>query len=76
MARSGDGLEDIILRLPASLRSRAEEMAASEELSLNLFVATAIAERLQRLQLSHCLGISDQDELRHRRVGEGLPLIH
>lgn len=76
MARSEDSLEEIVLRLPASLRNRAEEMAAREELSLNLFVATAIAERLQRLQLSHCVGGSDEDEFRHNPVGEGLPLIH
>ena len=76
MARSGDGLEDLVLRLPASLRNRAEEMAASEELSLNLFVATAIAERLQRLQLSYCLSGGDDEEFRHSPVGEGHPLIH
>lgn len=76
MARSEDGLEDLLVRLPAALRVRAEEMAAREELSLNLFVATAIAERLQRLQLSECMDGSAKDEFRRDPVGDGLPLIH
>jgi len=55
-------LEDVVLHLPASLRDRAEAMANRECLSLNLFVLMAIAEKLQRLQLQHCLDTSERDE--------------
>ncbi|HSU18801.1 MAG TPA: hypothetical protein VLI45_03575 [Acidobacteriaceae bacterium] len=52
MAVGHDGLQDVLLHLPASLRDRAEEMASRECLSLNLFLVMAVAEKLQRLQLS------------------------
>lgn len=55
--------QDLVLRLPDSLRDRAEEMASRECLSLNLFVLTAIAEKIQRMQLQECLQITERDEL-------------
>jgi hypothetical protein len=62
MARCKQELEDVILHLPASLRDRAEEMASRECLSLNLFVLMALAEKLQRLQLQHCLELNEKDD--------------
>jgi hypothetical protein len=62
MPLGDQGLEDVILRLPASLRSRVEEMANRECLSLNLFVLMAIAEKLQRLQLQHCMDTTDRED--------------
>lgn len=56
-------LQDLVLRLPDSLRDRAEEMASRTCLSLNLFVLTAIAEKIQRMQLEECLQISERDDL-------------
>jgi hypothetical protein len=53
-------LQDVVLQLPASLRDRAEEMALRESVSLNLFVLTALAEKLQRMQLDACFGGSDE----------------
>jgi hypothetical protein len=63
MAASDQGFQDFVLLLPAALRDRAEEMASRESLSLNLFILMAIAEKLQRTQLQHCLESSERDEL-------------
>lgn len=71
-----DRLQQILLQLPPSLRERAEEMASHEHQSLNLFVATAIAEKLQRLQLQECLDISEQDELRLMPRDKDVALVH
>jgi hypothetical protein len=38
-------------------------MASRESISLNLFVLMAIAEKLQRLQLQHCLELSEKEAL-------------
>jgi hypothetical protein len=62
MPDNSQKLENVILQLPAALRERAEEMAARESLSLNTFLATAVAEKLLQLQLQQCLGISDRDQ--------------
>ena len=75
MAVGHDGLQDVLLHLPASLRDRAEEMASRECLSLNLFLVMAVAEKLQRLQLSG--GQSrDQDLPTARIVAHRPDLIH
>jgi hypothetical protein len=71
-----DRLQQMILQLPPSLRERAEEMASHEHLSLNLFVAIAIAEKLQHLQLQQCLDISEQDELHLTANAKDLALVH
>ena len=63
MAFSDEGLQDVVLHLPATLRDRAEEMASRECLSLNLFVLMAIAEKLQRMQLEHCLEVGEREKL-------------
>jgi hypothetical protein len=63
MAHAKHELQDLVLQLPSSLRERAEQMAAFECVSLNLFVAIAVAERLQRLQLQLCLELSDDRKL-------------
>ena len=76
MAARDQGFQDFVLLLPAPLRERAEEMASREALSLNLFILTAIAEKLQRTQLQHCLGISERDELSATKNSFGNPLIH
>jgi hypothetical protein len=76
MSLSEDSLGQILLQLPLSLRERTAEMASREHLSLNLFVAIAIAEKLQRLQLQQCLDISEQDELPFAPRAGYLPLIH
>lgn len=76
MARADQGLQDVILHLPASLRERAEEMAGDECVSLNLFVLTAIAEKLQRMQLQHCLEITERDELARAINAVRTELIH
>lgn len=62
MATRDHELQDLVLRLPDSLRDRVDEMASRECLSLNLFVLTAIAEKIQRMQLQECLQITDRDE--------------
>lgn len=74
MAAIKQELEDVVLHLPASLRDRAEEMASRECLSLNLFVLMALAEKLQRLQLQHCLELAEKEET-HGAPAAG-PLIH
>ncbi|HZQ43380.1 MAG TPA: hypothetical protein VFA99_09015 [Acidobacteriaceae bacterium] len=76
MAASDQGFQDFVLLLPAALRDRAEEMASRESLSLNLFILMAIAEKLQRTQLRHCLEDSDRDELRGVRDSFSNLLIH
>lgn len=63
MAHAKQELQNLVLQLPSSLRERAEQMAAFECVSLNLFVAIAVAERLQRLQLQQCLELSDDRKL-------------
>ena len=76
MALVKQELEDVVLRLPATLRDRAEEMASRECVSLNLFVLTAVAEKLQRLQLQHSLDGSDKDELKTDGTNDGPFLVH
>jgi hypothetical protein len=76
MALGDDGLQDMVLQLPISLRARAEEMAAHECLSLNLFIASAIAERIQRLQLQICLDAVEHDEFTLSPPGEGIAQLH
>ncbi|HEX5283070.1 MAG TPA: hypothetical protein VFW30_03035 [Bryocella sp.] len=76
MAARDQGFQDFVLLLPAPLRDRAEEMASRESLSLNLFILTAIAEKLQRAQLHNCLGISERDERSAARNSAGNLLIH
>jgi hypothetical protein len=76
MAIENQGLEDVVLHLPASLRDRAEEMASRECLSLNLFVLMAVAEKLQRLQLQHVLEISEKEEIHSSINSLGDSLVH
>lgn len=63
MAQGNHRLQDVVLHLPASLRDRVEEMASRESVSLNLFVVMAVAEKVQRLQLQHCLQLTDKEAL-------------
>ena len=77
MAAEDQGLQDVVLHLPASLRDRAEEMASRECLSLNLFVLMAVAEKLQRLQLQYCLESNEREELRSSATNPiGDSLVH
>ena len=76
MATENRGMQDVILHLPMALRDRAEEMASRESLSLNLFVLMAVAEKLQRLQLQHVLGISEQEEIHSTIDPRGDSLVH
>lgn len=76
MALRDTGLQDILLQLPSSLRDRAEEMASRERLSLNLFVATAVAEKLQRLQMEACLGITEREDFPLSSPHDALTLVH
>lgn len=76
MAFGDEGLQDVVLHLPAPLRNRAEEMANRECLSLNLFVLMAIAEKLQRMQLEHCLEITEHEELPGATIAFSNRLIH
>jgi hypothetical protein len=76
MAGENQGLQDVVLHLPAALRDRAEEMASRESLSLNLFVLMAVAEKLQRLQLQYCLDLSERDEARSTAGPVGDSLVH
>lgn len=76
MASENQGLQDVVLHLPAALRDRAEEMASRECLSLNLFVLMAVAEKLQRLQLQHLLDLSEKEEIHNIANPVGDPLVH
>ena len=76
MALEDQGLQDVVLHLPAALRDRAEEMASRESLSLNLFVLMAVAEKLQRLQLQHLFEISEKEELHGAISSTGDSLVH
>jgi hypothetical protein len=76
MAFEDQGLQDVVLHLPAALRDRAEEMASRESLSLNLFVLMAVAEKLQRLQLQHLFEISEKEELHGAISSTGDSLVH
>ena len=76
MAFEDQGLQDVVLHLPAALRNRAEEMASRESLSLNLFVLMAVAEKLQRLQLQHLFEISEKEELHGAISSTGDSLVH
>lgn len=76
MAFEDQGLQDVVLHLPAALRDRAEEMASRESLSLNLFVLMAVAEKLQRLQLQQILEISEKEEMRSASNLNGDWLVH
>lgn len=72
MAKGDHRLQDVVLHLPTSLRDRAEEMATRECVSLNLFMVLALAEKLQRLQLQHCLELSEKEALAREANGEVL----
>ena len=76
MAIENQGLQDVVLHLPAALRDRAEEMASRECLSLNLFVLMAVAEKLQRLQLQHLLDIGEKEEIHSLKNLAGDSLVH
>jgi hypothetical protein len=76
MAFEDQGLQDVVLHLPAALRDRAEEMASRECLSLNLFVLMAVAEKLQRLQLQYVLELSEKEEIHSVRKPSGDSLVH
>ena len=76
MASENQGLQDVVLHLPAALRDRAEEMASRESLSLNLFVLMAVAEKLQRLQLQHILEITEKEEIHSTTKQAGDSLVH
>lgn len=75
MALEDQGLEDLVLRMPAALRDRVEETAARECLSLNLFVLMAVAEKLQRLQLQQSFA-TERDELASGMNAISNPVIH
>lgn len=75
MAFEDQGFDDVILHVPASLRERAEEMATRESISLNLFVLTAVAEKLQRMQLQYCLDLKEEHASPAQNAGV-FPLIH
>lgn len=71
-----EGIEDLVLHLPAPILERAEEMASRECLSLNLFLVIAVAEKLQRLQLDSCFETeSTQESGREARSGVS-PNVH
>ena len=70
MAQGDQRLQDFVLRLPSSLRDRAEEMATHESISLNLFIMLALAEKLQRLQLQQCLELSEKEALARDANGD------
>ncbi len=76
MAFENQGLQDVVLHLPAALRDRAEEMASRESLSLNLFVLMAVAEKLQRLQLQYILELSEKEEIHSVTSAIGDSLVH
>jgi hypothetical protein len=76
MAAENQGLQDVVLHLPAALRDRAEEMASRESLSLNLFVLMAVAEKLQRLQLQQILELSEKEEIHSVIKPSGDSLVH
>ena len=76
MACENQGLQDVVLHLPAALRDRAEEMASRESLSLNLFVLMAVAEKLQRLQLQHVLELNEKEEIHSVANPAGDSLVH
>jgi hypothetical protein len=76
MAIKNSAATPILLDLPPSLRERAEEMASSERLSLGLFVATAIAEALQRKQLQRCLDTAENPRPVKLPPDDGAALIH
>jgi hypothetical protein len=76
MAIENQGLEDVVLHLPAALRDRAEEMASRECLSLNLFVLMAVAEKLQRLQLQRVLELSEKEDIHSEMNRSGDSLVH
>jgi hypothetical protein len=76
MAAENQGLQDVVLHLPAALRDRAEEMASRESLSLNLFVLMAVAEKLQRLQLQQILELSEKEEIHSMIKSTSDSLVH
>jgi hypothetical protein len=71
-----EGIDDLVLHLPAALRERAEEMASRESISLNLFLLMAVAEKLQRLQLQGCFELSKEQEARHDAGIGSWPIVH
>ena len=65
------------LRLPVSIKSEAERLAASKGTSLNQFVATAVAEKVAALRTASYFAERRRradweafDRLMHRRGGE------
>ncbi|MGA2229703.1 MAG: toxin-antitoxin system HicB family antitoxin [Tepidisphaeraceae bacterium] len=49
-------MSTISLRLPQSLHKRVRELAAREEISINQFIATAVAEKMSALLTVEYLG--------------------
>lgn len=76
MAARNDRFRELQLQLPTTLSDRAEEMALRECQSLNLFVATAIAEKLHRLQMQATHDVPENTELVWPAARNGLRLIH
>lgn len=54
------------LRLPVSLRDTANQMALRDGVSLNYFIAVAVAEKISRLQLETQAQLRAVDK--HRRI--------
>lgn len=75
MSYRTEGLQEVLLHLPASLRDRAEEMASRECLSLNLFLVMAVAEKLQRLQMQS-VELTKHEDLALLSAGGGTDLVH
>ena len=50
-------MSTISLRLPASLHEKARELAKQENVSINQFVATALAEKLSALMTEEYLQV-------------------
>jgi hypothetical protein len=61
MSLNSHGFQGVLLRLPASLRDRATSLANQESLSLNLFIASAIAEKINRLERENHLRVQHDD---------------
>ena len=55
-------MSTISLRLPESLHKRARELAKKENISINQFIATAVAEKMSALRGGEC---------RERRAARG-----
>jgi hypothetical protein len=76
MALGKQEFQDVVLHLPASLRDRAEQMASRECVSLNLFVLTAVAEKLQRLQVQESTEETAPAEMHYQIAPADHPVVH